>query len=373
MTTDFSLLSAHPTASRLLTMIDAQGFESRFVGGCVRDMLLGKPIDDIDLATTAMPDQVMEILKAHNVQVIPTGLLHGTVTAVLDGQNFEITTLRHDMQSDGRHAKVSFHDDWALDAERRDFTINAMSIDRHGLLHDYFDGVLDIQQRFLRFINDAEQRITEDYLRLLRYFRFAAVLDWALDPKTLNICSALAPHLKTLSRERVQNEIYKLLLGAGAKRVIQAMTDARIWRQFIPEAPDLKRFEMITKKDAFLRLIALTGWQEQSVLEKFIVLTREQKKRLQDLNSVDPDWPLHKLLYVYGLESVTEYQALHQTDWVIGDWRKPIFPLTAEHVMPLTGGPGKRVGEIMKQAESWWIDREFQPDLAAVLKFVRQI
>jgi len=360
--------SQQKNALHLMQILEEKGYEARLVGGCVRDALLGKPMGDIDMATTASPEQVMAILSGQEIHVIPTGIKHGTVTAVLDKKPYEITTLRHDVTTDGRHAEVAFHDDWELDARRRDFTINAMSVDQKGQLFDYCDGQKDLKQKLLRFIDDPAKRIQEDYLRLLRYFRFASTLDWELnDQKTLQICKELAPNLTGLSRERIQAELYKLLQGPGCLRIVQQMADLGIWAQFISAAPDIDRLKTLQSNDPFLRLVALAGTDERA-LEKFIVLSREQKDRLKAFNEIDPEWPLHKLLYVYGPQSVSDYAQLHQKDWQIVDWQHPVFPLKAEHVMPFTNGPGKQVGELMKQAENWWIDQAFKPTLEQILE-----
>lgn len=364
---DFSTLLNSPELNQLMTLIERAGYDIRCVGGGVRDALLGQKIGDIDLATTARPEQIMDILAAQNIQVVPTGIKHGTVTAVINRKPFEITTLRHDIETDGRHAEVAFHTDWAGDARRRDFTINALSVDRSGKLHDYCGGVADLEGRRLRFIDDPEQRMREDYLRLLRYFRFASTLDWALDTPTVQICSRLAPHLTGLSRERVQSELYKLVMGSGCYRVVATMMEYDI----LPAFKSGRIFDRLTINDAFLRLIALTGWDNDEMLEKLVVLSREQKKRLRDMRSIDPSQPLHKLLYFYGLQAVSDYNELYQMDWNLRDWKRPEFPLKAEHVMPLTGGPGKRVGEMMDRAEHWWVEHSFTPGLPELLEYLK--
>jgi poly(A) polymerase len=358
-------------AQKIIAVLSAQGFETRFVGGCVRDALLDRAIGDIDLATTALPEQMIACLKAQEIKTIPTGIDHGTITTLVDREPFEITTLRKDVDTDGRHATVAFTDDWQEDALRRDLTINALSADQNGNIFDYYGGLKDIEQKSLRFIGDAAQRIHEDYLRILRFFRFASVLDWETgDKATLEICAALAPHLKSLSRERVQSELYKTLLGKGCLRVVDIMIQHRILSALIDET-NFERLQRTIEledqrheKDAFRRVLALAGWQETAQLEKFIVLSRDNKKRIDDLSKINTDWKLAKLLYFFGQQAIKDFYFLMETNWdykVIENWESPIFPLKAEDVFHLTNGPGPEVGRLMKQAENHWADHDFKP------------
>ena len=351
-------------------------YETRFVGGCVRDALLNRPIGDMDMATTATPQQVISTLSAQGVKTIPTGIDHGTVTAMIDGTGFEITTLRKDVETDGRRAVVAFSQDWQEDALRRDFTINAMSLDAKGQLYDYFGGQQDIADKTLRFIGQADARIREDYLRILRFFRFASVLNWDIATNDdVQACIALAPQLTTLSRERIQTELSKLLLGPGALRVVQVMAQHHILSSIIPSL-DVTAFETLfaaeATPDAFRRLLALVGWQQDP---DFIVLSREQKKILQTLRQLqDSDWPIWKILYHYGQDMARHYHYLigkNASDLaVIDTWQQPVFPLKAEDIFHLTNGPGVAVGTTLKQAENYWLERQFAPSQQELLTFL---
>lgn len=349
------------------------GFETRFIGGCVRDALLGHEINDIDLATTALPSDTMRLLIENGISVIPTGIDHGTVTAVINHVPYEITTLRRDVATDGRRAVIAFSTDWREDALRRDFTINALSADAEGRLYDYTEGQRDLTARQLRFIGDAEQRIREDMLRILRFFRFASVLDWPI-ADGLAACTALAGGLRDLSRERIQSELYKLLLGDGVLRVVETMIETGVLQALI-ENPDFDRFEKsLSQPEAFRRLLALAGWRQDP---GFIVLSRDQKKRLQALRKLEnSDWDLKKILYFFGQETAWDYLLLIKQggDYAaIDTWIKPVFPLKAEDVFFLTNGPGIAVGEKLKQAENHWVDRDFKPGKQDLLDFLPSI
>src|ERR1700710_325610 len=217
-------------AARVLELLDANGEEARVVGGAVRNALLHLPTGDIDIATTAVPTEVVRRAKAAGIKSVPTGIEHGTVTLVVDAHPFEVTTLREDTETFGRKAKVAFGRDWVRDAERRDFTINRLSVDADGLVHDHVGGLADIEARRVRFIGDASQRIAEDYLRILRFFRMhAAYGAGAPDRAGYLACIAARAGLATLSAERVRMEMLKLLIADGAAEAVTAMADGGLF------------------------------------------------------------------------------------------------------------------------------------------------
>ena len=214
-------------AARALSLLNGHGEEARVVGGAVRNALLKIPAGDIDIATTALPDEVVRRAKAAGIKCVPTGIDHGTVTLVIDAQPFEVTTLREDTETFGRKAKVAFGRDWVRDAERRDFTINGLSVDAEGIVHDHVGGLADIEARRVRFIGDASQRIAEDYLRILRFFRMHAAYG-AGEPDRAGYLACIAGRagLASLSAERVRMEMLKLVVAEGAGVAVQAMADA---------------------------------------------------------------------------------------------------------------------------------------------------
>ncbi|MGF1609026.1 MAG: CCA tRNA nucleotidyltransferase, partial [Kiloniellales bacterium] len=233
------------TASETRAVADAltaEGGEVRFVGGCVRDAVAGRPVKDIDIATADPPERVIALLEAAGLTAVPTGLAHGTVTAVSGGRPFEITTLRVDVETYGRHARVAFTDDWEADAARRDFTFNAMSCGLDGSLYDPFGGREDLTAGRVRFVGEAEARIREDYLRLLRFFRFQAHYGRAApDPEGLAAARALAPRLESLSGERLRNELLRLLQAPEPVAVCRIMLASGVFAAFLPEARALER------------------------------------------------------------------------------------------------------------------------------------
>src|SRR4051794_11172050 len=214
-------------AARVLALLNGDGEEARVVGGAVRNALLNLPLGDIDIATTALPDEVVRRAKAAGIKSVPTGIAHGTVTLVVESQPYEVTTLREDTETFGRKAKVAFGRDWVRDAERRDFTINGLSVDAAGVVHDHVGGLADIEARRVRFIGDAGQRIAEDYLRILRFFRMHAAYG-AGEPDRAGYLACIEGRagLSSLSAERVRMEMLKLLIAEGAAVAVQAMADA---------------------------------------------------------------------------------------------------------------------------------------------------
>ncbi|MDD9336115.1 MAG: CCA tRNA nucleotidyltransferase [Wolbachia sp.] len=220
----------------IIEAIENSGGESRLVGGCVRDSILKRDVHDIDLATNLLPSQAIEALKLRNIKTIPTGLKHGTITAILNQRFFEITTLRHDVKCDGRHAEVRFTDNWQADASRRDFTFNALYVDKHGRIYDYFGGIEDLKARRLNFIENAEDRIKEDYLRILRAFRFHAkicVVD--LSDKILAVCKKHSHKIYNLSGERIRDEIFKLLEYDNPVPTLKSMQKSDVLQKIIPK------------------------------------------------------------------------------------------------------------------------------------------
>jgi poly(A) polymerase len=267
---------ARPLLAHALAALNGAGEETRVVGGAVRDLLLGEPVGDVDLATTALPQETSRRGEAAGFKVVPTGIEHGTVTLIRDGESFEVTTLRRDIETDGRRAKVVFGRDFVADALRRDFTINALACDRDGGIHDHCGGLADLAARRIRFIGEAGSRIREDYLRILRFFRFHARYGaGAPDPDGLAACIAGRAGLEGLSRERVRAEVMKLLVAPGAAEVVVAMAGAGLLLPVIGGVPHLSRFA------------AIAGGEGETVYPAFrlaalAVLVREDAIRLRE-------------------------------------------------------------------------------------------
>jgi len=241
------------TVARLLAVLDRDGEEARVVGGAVRNALWRLPVGEIDIATTALPEEVARRVEAAGGKTIPTGIEHGTVTAIMDGHAYEITTLREDVETFGRKARVVFGRDWKADAERRDFTVNALSVSADGAVHDYVGGRADIAARRVRFIGEPQRRIEEDYLRILRFFRFHAHFGTgAPDAAGLLASIKMRAGLETLSRERVRMELLKLLMAPRAAPTLAVMTESGLLDVVLGGVPFIASFENLVKVEAAL-------------------------------------------------------------------------------------------------------------------------
>jgi len=375
-----------PPVQRLMKALHEAGGEARVVGGAVRDVLLGRKVGDIDLAANLPPEQVMEILAQHKIKTVPTGLAHGTITAVVDHVGYEITTLRRDVETDGRHARVAFTDDWREDAARRDFTFNALYADSAGQLYDYFDGMKDAQAGHVRFIGEAQARIREDVLRILRFFRFYA---WfgkeAADVEGLAACRELAALIPRLSVERIAREVIKLLAAENPVPSWRLMSDSGVTPYFLVEATNLMRLQALVDNEkqydepplALARLAALLPQDEVvalSVAKRLKLSKRESEKLcvLAKLPTLMRDHPLRRLLYHYGAENCCAALFLHgenmaQALGTLAAWENPVFPIKGEDIVKQGIPASPRIGDILRAVEEWWIAGDFRAGREACL------
>lgn len=392
----------HGTLFRLLATLDRDGEETRVVGGAVRNALLGERIGDIDLATTAVPDEVIRRVTAAGFKPVPTGIEHGTVTVVAEGRTFEVTTLREDVETFGRHANVRFGRDWRADAERRDFTINALSASANGSVHDYVGGLADLAERRVRFIGSPATRIAEDYLRILRFFRFhAAYGHGAPDRDGLAACIAGRAGLDQLSRERVRMELLKFLLARHAAPVLAIMAETGLLVMVLGGVPDLAGFENMAKVEA------ASGRQEDPVqrLGALAVRTTEDAERLwqrlrlsnaehERLSSIGEEWwrvtsderAGRALLYRLGPERFVDRvllawarswpQGAADPQWLAlaslpERWTVPVFPLKAADFIARGVERGPKLGAALQEAEARWIEADFPSDTAKIEAIAR--
>lgn len=360
-------------------LVAALGHENaRYVGGAVRDSLLSLPVKDIDMATVLLPEAVIERLKAAAIRHVPTGIDHGTVTAVLPGGPVEITTLRHDVETDGRRATVAFAQDWREDAARRDFTINALYADPlTGALYDFFGGLADLEARHVRFIGDARQRIREDHLRILRYFRFQTRFgSQPADAESESACADLAAMLKGLSRERVGMETMNLLGLPDPAPTVRRMEELGVLAVILPEAdPEALARLVATEQaqgvepDALRRLAALLPAQvplAEQVAARFR-LSGAQKKRLATAaaRESNPGEP-RALAYRLGRESALDRLLIAGADAsALYGWDIPTFPLKGGQIVARGVGAGPEVARVLRAVEDRWIEERF-PDAARV-------
>ncbi len=382
----------------LLAVLDGDGEEARVVGGAVRNALIGEPHGDIDIATTAPPAEVVRRVAAAGFKAVPTGIEHGTVTVVAAGRPFEVTTLREDVETFGRRAKVAFGRDWRRDAERRDFTINALSASRDGTIHDYVGGLADIAARRVRFIGDAAARIAEDYLRVLRFFRFhAAYGEGAPDPEGVAACVGGRAGLDRLSRERVRMEMLKLLRAKHAVPALAVMTETGLLEQVLGSVPQLASFANMIKLEAALALpadpvrrlgaLAVAVTEDAERLRERLRLANSEHERLASMAEgwwhISSAWGEREgrvLLYRLGRERFTDRVLLAWTRSPQGAaderwqalarlpqrWTPPAFPLRAADFLARGVPKGPRLGAALAAAEEAWIAAGFPTDRAAV-------
>jgi poly(A) polymerase len=357
--------------------------DARIVGGAVRDALAKRSVTDIDLATPSTPEQVTQALEKAGLRAVPTGVEHGTITAISGGRGFEVTTLRRDVETDGRHARVAFTDDWQADASRRDFTINAMSMTRDGTVFDYFGGVADLHAGRLRFVGDPATRIAEDYLRILRYFRFFA--RYATTPPTADEREALAagvPRLASLSAERVSGELLRILAAPDPRAAIGLMTELGVLQVAIAEGADPARLAGLiaagAPADPLLRLAALlTG--DAAAFAMRLRLSGAERDRLLALRAEPVPRPGQDDTALLRLLADTPSEMLIDRSWLAGgaarEWAElrarlaslpiPVFPLEGRDVLAIGVAEGPRVGELLRAVRQWWLDGGCAADASA--------
>lgn len=373
---------------------------TRFVGGCVRNAIIGAPIGDIDMATQLEPDAVVSALHAADIKTVPTGLAHGTLTAVIDGEPFEITSLRKDVETDGRRAVVAFTQSWAEDAMRRDLTMNALYADASGQVYDPCgEGISDITARRFRFVGDAEARVREDYLRILRFFRFIA---WygegsKIDATALKACRENRAGLKTLSPERVWAETKKLMGAPNPVRAARIMLTNEILERILPEASNVAGLDLFVKLeqnealevDPLRRLMALSARDEFAMagLCKRLKLSNVEKARLLawagDRTPISPDMEERDMkiaIYAAGKQTVADRATLRAAGaegkategWMnlarfAQNWEIPVFPLKGRDLKAAGVEDGLQMGKVLEALKALWVRSGFTADKERLL------
>ena len=385
---------------RVLAALNAGGGEARVAGGAVRNALIGEPVTDIDIATTHTPEAVTALAEAAGLHVHPTGIDHGTVTVVAEAggqeRGFEVTTLRRDVETFGRKAVVAFTEDWAEDARRRDFTINALYCDGRGRVYDPLGGYGDLERRRVRFVGDPRERIREDYLRILRFFRFHATCGKGLpDRAGLQACAALRGGLTQLSAERVRTEVLKLLVAPGAPAAVKTMARHGILGLILPGPADLKAFRRMAGidtahrllPDPLLRLATLCPAGPEELKARFRLSNADGRRlaRIEAAAGISPGLrePERKVaLYHAGSEAFAAAARLAwaragapdhpDAQWLdlmalAGSWAIPAFPVTGADLLARGYTTGPRLGEALRLLEDWWAASGFPPSKEAVL------
>ncbi len=367
-----------PGLTAVFAAIASAGGEARVAGGAVRNALLGEPLADIDLATTLEPSQVTAACEAAGMKVVPTGVDHGTVTVISGGRPYEVTTLRRDVETDGRRAKVKFTDDWQADALRRDFTMNALFCDARGKVYDFTGGYRDIQRKRVIFVGSPAKRIGEDYLRILRFFRFHARYGrGAPDRAGLAACARLRRGLDGLSAERLRQELLRLIVAPRAVATLKLMAKQRILERILPHIADWRVLSRLPP-DPILRLAVLA--REPEGLRDRLRLSNAEAARIERLQFYLPPSPALRpreqriVLYQIGAET---WRDLVQVAWArsrapLEDvswkrllnlpkrWRQPQFPLGGHDLIASGLAPGPEMGIILGRLEDWWAAGDFK-------------
>ncbi|AIL65916.1 CCA-adding enzyme [Rickettsiales bacterium Ac37b] len=402
-----AILNNHKSAINLLHILQSSGKQARFIGGCVRDAYLHKECSDIDIATTLLPNETLAIMHSYNIHTLKTGIDFGTITAIFDKQAFEITTLRRDIYCNGRHAKVIFTDSWSEDAARRDFTINAMSYSLSNQIHDYFNGIDDLTHGIIRFVGDPHNRIVEDYLRILRLFRFFAYYGKKpLASSILLACKELAKGINILSGERIQTEMYKILQAPTFDNVLLLMHNTNILSYLINyfniDFNYLKFLLRIEYKfnisiNPIRRLAALLCQESNQTVKELVIrwkLSSKDKRHLCYLTKPqiyitgeETTKDLYKILrladknYVYDLvilqwakilqkNNYINEQKLQDTLNIINNWHPISPPITGQDLINIGIPPGNELGKLLKEAINFWEENDYRPTKNEIIHYI---
>ena len=403
-----------PATVAVMDALCAGGADARYVGGCVRDAIAKRPVADIDIGTPEPPETVMERLRTAGIKVIPTGIEHGTVTAVIDAHAFEVTTLRCDVETDGRRAVIAYTDDWIVDSSRRDFTINALSANRDGDVYDYHDGIADLAHGRIRFVGRADDRVQEDYLRILRYFRFFAHFGrQPYDDAAFSACRKHAENLSGISAERVRHELLRTLAAGEPADTFIMMRDAHVLEVILPEATEIGTLRAAAwlasrgviieglKPDRLRRLGALLAADCDGVgVAKRLRLSNKEADRLIRMKKFAPLFKvadsvtnIQPRIKKLGNETVgdalilawaarladeaklptEETAARRQALETAFSWQAPELPVNGEDVKALGVPRGPEIGTHLRALEDWWTDGGFAADRDACLAQLEDI
>lgn len=401
-------MTAPETAAVMDALEGAGGADcARYVGGCVRNTLVGRPVDDIDIATVLTPDEVTQAVEAKGLRAVPTGVDHGTITAICNGRPFEITTLRRDVSTDGRRAVVAFTQDWLEDAERRDFTLNALYALRDGTIFDPTGhGVDDAKAGRIVFVGAPEQRLREDYLRILRFFRFLA---WygkgPPDPAAVKACARLKSHVTTLAAERISKELLKLLAAEDPREAVELMLKTGVLELVLPEPINVDRFkglveietdQLFETPEAVLRLASLLP-DNQAAAARFcenLRLSNAERDRITAALATSPrlkSWmsprEIRRAVYREGkaafrdrakLAWASSNRSAAAPQWrgmiaLAESWPVPQFPVTGDEVLAAGVPRGPMVGRVMREVEDWWIDHDFIDDKLSAIEKLKAV
>ena len=385
----------------IFNLLKSNNEETRFIGGCLRNLILKKSVDDIDLATTLTPKEVLKRLVKNKIKVVKSGISHGTIIAIVNKKKIEITTLREDIKTDGRHAKVKFTKDWIIDSNRRDFTINALSCNLNGDLFDYHDGLKDLKEGNIKFIGDAEKRIKEDFLRILRFFRFYSLYGKKkIDSSYIEVFKKTSSKIKKLSSERISSEFKKILVSNNSYEVLNLMKTTNVLNNIIFDNSNLKKLKnlklipSLNKEFDFSTLLAIII-KEKSLLKIFkkLNLSNIEKQKIKNIifyqkriNFKEIESNIYKFIFIHGkdlciallLYDLIKYPIKNKIKKYINlvnlikNTRIPKFPLAGKDVIKLGLKTGPSIGKILKFVEEWWLKNKTQPKRKDCLKKLKE-
>ena len=386
---DISRLTSNKNIFKLFRVVESHGGVLRFVGGAVRDAIAGLKGFDLDLATDLSPDELVEACEENNLKTIPIGIKFGTVGVVIDNQVLEVTSLRKDIKTDGRHAEVVFTSDWNEDASRRDLTINAVYADEKGNVFDYYNGVDDLEKGLVRFIGSANQRIKEDYLRILRFFRFYSIFGKApIDRKALEACRENKDGLRQLSMERIRDELFKLFITPKVVETLQIMYDNEILSYLFPDTHYLEELDFLVNTidvkelpNASLRRLFILYNPDETLAENLATRLRMSNKQKDDFVSwaryhpffdeLLEEKPLRRLIYLHGNDFCRDklillsalnrrvLPDLKQRLAHIAEIKLPEFSVKGRDVIAAGIKDNRKIGEVLDDLEQIWIDSDF--------------
>lgn len=387
-----------PQLTTVLQVFDKYKYEIRLCGGAVRDILLGKTPTDLDFATTATPDEMTEMLEKENIRLVNKGgLKHGTVTPHVDGISFEITTLRIDYITDGRHALVKYTKDWKLDAERRDLTVNSMFLGMDGTVYDYFNGYEDLKKCYIKFVGNAEKRITEDYLRILRYFRFYGRLSNLPDQHDKNILKAIQENgsgLSKISGERIWSELSKILEGNFAPEIMKTILNLGLSSYIgLPEEPDINEFDKVISGSKGLKLYPVTMLSAllrsstdmdnlndrlkfrvfDKELGHFIINCRNVEMSLVEFKVTIINNPTKQDTMKTFIKQLLIYKNERTELEEFENWIPPKFPISGKMIKSYGINNGKKIGYIIRKLIEHWADDGFKTDVKELLDLIPKI
>lgn len=388
---------------RLFDAVESHGGTLRFVGGAVRDILAGRHNNfDLDLATDLSPDELVEACQDYGLKTVPIGLKFGTIGVIMDNQVLEVTSLRRDVKTDGRHAVVEFTDDWSVDASRRDLTINAVYADLNGNVFDYYNGISDLENGIVRFIGNPEERIKEDYLRIMRFFRFYSIFGKTpIDKAALNACIANKDGLRTISIERVRDELFKLLITPKAAQTMEIIFENDILGYFLPKSTHFEALARLTElvqdmryEGNFLRRLFVLYQPNPSTAENIARTLRFSKKQKETFinwskinltpENISTSTQRLRFIYRYGktfcLDKILLTASIYNIDsskvgnvlQEVEDAIVPIFPLRGRDLIDHELASGEKVGRVLDSLEQQWIDSNFNLNRDELLNLAKK-